>query len=231
MFEINKIRFQTIPSTNAYAKENIENLNLPALIISDEQTAGRGRQSKSFFSPKDTGLYMTLVFDAPKSSELLTPAAAVAVCKELEASGVESKIKWVNDVFVKNRKVCGILTECFAKNGNLYIALGIGINLTTEIFPSELSIAGSINLICDKQLLAENISRRIFEYCETENNQIILDEYKQRLFVLNKYITYTKNNCEFSAKAVNINEQCNLIVKHSDGSEETLSSGEISIKI
>ena len=230
MFEINKIQFQTIPSTNTYAKENIENLILPTLIISDEQTAGRGRQGKSFFSPKNTGLYMTLAFNAPKSCELLTPAAAVAVCKELEAFGIEPKIKWVNDVFVEEHKVCGILTECFARENNLYIALGIGINLTTKNFPNELNIASSVNLSCDKSALAENISRRILEFCEN-GNQNILSEYKNRLFILNRDITYTKNNIEFSARAVDINEQCNLIVRHTDGSEETLSSGEISIKL
>ncbi len=230
MFNISKIKFHTIPSTNTYAKENIENLKLPTLIIADEQTAGRGRQGKSFFSPKDTGLYMTLVFNAPKSSQLLTPAAAVAVCKELEAIGIEPKIKWVNDIFIKEHKVCGILTECFARKNNLYIALGIGINLTTKSFPNELNIAGSVNLSCDKSKLAENVSQHILEFCEN-GNQNIINEYKKRLFILNRDIIYSKNNSEFTARAVDINEQCNLIVRHTDGSEETLSSGEISIKL
>lgn len=230
MSGINKIQFQTVSSTNTYAKENIKNLSLPALIISDEQTAGRGRQGKSFFSPKDTGLYMTLVFNAPESCELLTPVAAVAVCKELETLGIKPKIKWVNDIFVNERKVCGILTECFSKGDNIYIALGIGINLTTESFPNELNIAGSLSLSCDKTKLAENISRRILSFCQN-NNKDIIKEYKKRLFVLNKDIKYTKNNREFSARAVDINELCNLIVKHSDGSEAILSSGEISINL
>jgi len=77
MSEINLIYFDILPSTNTYAKENINTLELPSLIIANGQTAGRGRQGKSFFSPYDTGLYMTLVFEAPQNYSLITPAAAV----------------------------------------------------------------------------------------------------------------------------------------------------------
>ncbi len=232
MPDINKIFLQSIPSTNTYAKENAFDLPMPSLIIADEQTAGRGRQGKKFFSPKDSGLYMTLVFPAPHNCELLTPAAAVAVCKALEKLGAKPEIKWVNDIFIDGLKVCGILTECFNCKENTYIALGVGINLTTANFPDELFyIAGSVNTDCSKTVLAEEITNSILEYVYNQDNTDILCEYEKRLFIIGKKISYQKNNKVFSAEVKGINKNCNLIVIKDDGQIEILSSGEISIKL
>lgn len=231
MPDIAVIQLETVASTNTFAKENILNLNLPALVIAEKQTAGRGRQGKSFFSPEGTGLYMTLVFPSPINNSLLTPAAAVAVCSALEKFGIQPKIKWVNDVFVNGLKACGILTECFFSSGKPYIALGIGINLTTSEFPDDLKNAGSINFECDKTKLALDISNTVLEFTQNRNDEFILEEYKNRLFIIGKKITYSKDNTEYSATVKNINEQCNLIVERTDGSEDILSSGEISIKL
>lgn len=174
---------------------------------------------------------MTLVFPSPQKCELLTPAAAVAVCEALETLGVQPKIKWVNDIFIDEHKACGILTECFLFDGKAYIALGVGINLTTSVFPDDLQIAGSININCDKTNLARDISEKILEYVEKTNDDYILTEYRKRLFVIGKSIMYIKNNIEYSATVKDINEHCNLIVETSDGNNDILSSGEISIKI
>lgn len=230
MAEIHSIFFKSIPSTNTYAKENINSLTLPALIIANGQTAGRGRQGKSFFSPSDTGLYMTLVFEAPKNCNLLTPAAAVKVCNVLKKYGADPKIKWVNDIFVDRRKICGILTECFAYGGKNYIALGIGINLTTAEFPEDLQIAGNAGIECNKQELASEISENILEYLNKPDDEYIINEYRKLLFIIGEQITFFKNNIQFSAKVIDINEQCNLIVERNDGLTDILSSGEISIR-
>ncbi len=225
-----KKHFESVDSTSTYAKNNVSQLFLPALITADEQTAGRGRRGNSFFSPKGTGLYMTLLIPAPENCELITPLAAVAVCKVLESRGVKLKIKWVNDLFLNNKKVCGILTELYIKNENKYVSIGIGINLTTVSFPKELVCAGSIELDCVKTELAEEIAESILMLIDKQDNKIIIDEYRKRLFIIGKEITYKNNNAEYSAVAVDINESCNLIVKHSNGETDVLSSGEISIK-
>ncbi|MBR4859619.1 MAG: biotin--[Clostridia bacterium] len=225
---INLVSLSTVDSTNTYAKQNIEALTLPSLIIAEKQTAGRGRQGKSFYSPDRTGLYMTLVFEAPDSCELITPAAAVAVCNALEDHGIKPQIKWVNDVYIGTQKVCGILAECFLHNAEKYIALGIGINLTTKDFPSDIPNPGSINVDCDKTELAFAVSKNFLSL--TDSNRIIA-EYEKKLFVVGKEVTYVKNGTEFTATVKGINSLCNLIVCRSDGTEETLSSGEISIKM
>ena len=140
MSKLNIIHFETLPSTNTYAKENAEKILLPALIIADGQTNGRGRRGKSFFSPSGTGLYMTLVFKAPDNCELITCAAAVSVCRELEALGAKPEIKWVNDVFSDGHKVCGILTEMdmFADRID-HVIVGTGVNVNQTMIPEELS--------------------------------------------------------------------------------------------
>ncbi len=227
---MHEIFFDTIDSTNIYARENIASLITPCLIIANEQTAGRGRRGNSFFSPKDTGLYMTVVFPTPECCELLTPAAAVAVCRSLKKLGAKPQIKWVNDVFSNGRKVCGILTERFSCGKSSYIALGVGINLTTECFPENLTIAGSLNLECDKASLAREIAQRILKYAENPDDKSVISEYRRFLFIIDKNIKYTKNGIEYSAVVNDINAQCNLIVTRTDGTQDILSSGEISIK-
>ena len=228
MSKINILAFDEIDSTSTYARKNISSLPLPSIITASFQTAGRGRRGNSFYSPQNTGLYMTVVFESPQNCELLTPKAAVAVCKVLEKYGIKPKIKWVNDLFYNSKKVCGILTERFITEGKAIVSVGIGINLKTENFPDDLPIAGSIDLECDKTKLAEEIAQCLLsDISDTE----IISEYKKRLFILGKIISFSRDGTVYSATAVDINESCNLIVKHADGRHETLSSGEISIKI
>lgn len=225
---INILHFEKIDSTNTYARNNIRNLPLPSIIIADEQTAGRGRRGNRFFSPKETGLYMTLVIDEPIKSDLITPATAVAVCKVLERKGIKPEIKWVNDLFIKNKKFCGILSErIITETGNV-IAIGIGINLTTKTFPDDLPSAGSINLETEKISLAKEIANEVIIQI---NSSETVSEYRERLFILGKEIEYSYNGIICSAKAIDINEYCNLTVLNTDGTLRVLTSGEISIKI
>lgn len=232
MKKLETVKLNTVSSTSTYAREHISTLSLPSLITAECQTNGRGRQGKSFYSPADSGLYMTLAFESERPLPLITPAAAVAVCETVEEiSSIRPSIKWVNDIFLSGKKVCGILSEALSVNGKTVYLIGIGINLTTSDFPKELDIAGSLNLETDKQALAENISRRILDFAQNGDGKQTVDEYRKRLFILGGEITFTENNNVYKATAKDINEFCNLIVELPDGSEKLLSSGEISIKI
>lgn len=227
---MNIISFKNIDSTSTYARSHASDLPLPSLITADSQSAGRGRRGNSFYSPQGTGLYMTLLFEAKKDLPLITPAAALAVCKALkEFFGIDAKIKWVNDVFLNGKKICGILSECFASNGKKLIGVGVGINLTTVDFPDSLPNAGSVGQSCDKALLAKKISRHILEYVDKPDDTAVAAEYEKNLFVIGKQITFTENRISYSAVVKGINSQCNLEVALPDGSLKTLSSGEISI--
>lgn len=230
--EFNRVHFESVDSTSSYARRNAETLPLPCIITASHQTSGRGRTGKSFFSPRDTGLYMTLLIEANPKADLVTPAAAVAVCKAIEAmTDITPSIKWVNDIFVSGKKVCGILSECFTVGKTTYIAVGVGINLTTAEFPEELTQAASLGVDCQKNELSALIAEGIAEYISLPDNEYILDEYRNRLFVIGKTVNYDKNGIRYTATVEGINDSCNLIVKNDDGSSDILSSGEISIKL
>lgn len=230
--EFNRVHFESLDSTSSYARRNAEALPLPCIITASHQTSGRGRTGKSFFSPKDTGLYMTLLIKANPKASLITPAAAVAVCKAIEKlTDISPSIKWVNDIFVGGKKVCGILSECFCIGGATYIAVGVGINLTTAEFPEELKQAASLGIDCRKDELSTLITEGIAEYINSPDDDIIRDEYESRLFVIGKTVNYEKNGIPYTATVEGINNSCNLIVKNDDGSHDILSSGEISIKL
>ena len=230
--DFNRIYFDSVDSTSSYARRNASLLETPCIITASHQTNGRGRQGKSFFSPKDTGLYMTLLIQAEPKSALITPAAAVTVCKAIEElTGIKPSIKWVNDIFVNGKKVCGILSECFRENGKTYISVGVGINLTTSEFPDELIQAASLGIECSKEKLSLLIANGIWEYINKPDDEYVLGEYRKRLFIIDQEISYEKNGKIFEATVCGINEKCNLIVKNSDLTLETLSSGEISIKL
>ena len=232
MKKLETVKLNTVSSTSTYARENISSLSLPSLITADYQTNGRGRQGKSFYSPADSGLYMTLAFEVQKPLPLITPAAAVAVCETIEEiSAIRPSIKWVNDILLNGKKVCGILSEALISNGKTVYLIGIGINLTTSEFPKELDIAGSLNLETDKQLLAESISNRILDFAQNGDGELTVNEYRKRLFIIGKKITYEKNGNAFEATVCGINEKCNLIVQTDSLNTDILSSGEISIKV
>ena len=135
MFDIKT--YKTLESTNSLLKLDAEaEAPTGTIVISEEQTKGRGRMGRSFYSPGNTGIYMSILL-RPKISAYeslsITTCAAVAVAEAIEMnSNKKAEIKWVNDIFVNNKKVCGILTEASLdlENGGLrYAILGIGINV------------------------------------------------------------------------------------------------------
>ena len=155
------VHFATIDSTNAEALRLLESAGKKGaaalrgldqtVIAADEQSAGRGRLKRAFYSPAKTGVYFTAIYVPSKNIEepaLLTASAAVAVCRSLkELFGADAKIKWVNDVYVSGKKVCGILAEGhLGPDGKIdAAAIGIGINIYPSDFPAEIAgRAGSV---------------------------------------------------------------------------------------
>ena len=142
----------TVDSTNLECKRRIrEGRELPDLLVANEQTAGRGRLGREFESPEDSGIYMSLHLLPCLQAEdmvLITSAAAVAVCRAIRAvTGDEPVIKWVNDIFLHDKKICGILAEAITgSDGRIHVVLGIGINVwtnKTQLSEQVQKIAGS----------------------------------------------------------------------------------------
>lgn len=242
----NKIEIQTLEkatSTNTLVKDVASEKNEGFLIVAGEQTAGRGRMGRSFFSPGDSGVYMSLLLKPqikPEDAVQITTAAAVSVCRALERLGVsDSKIKWVNDIYINNKKVCGILTESSfnAQSGMLdFAVLGVGVNIyeSKEGFPEEIKdIAGAVFSERKENLRNEFIANFIsefFGFYKELSAKKHLAEYKERSCVLGKAINIIQGKSIRSAKAIDIDENCNLVVELPDGATEKLYSGEISIR-
>lgn len=230
-----------VTSTNTLLREAaINGASEFSCIIAEYQSAGRGRLGRNFHSPMNTGLYMSILLRPnfkPEEATLLTPLVAVALCQAIETTlNLTPKIKWVNDVFVNNKKVSGILTEAALSlelNTLDYVIIGIGINIyePTEGFPDELkNIATS--LLSEKKdnirnILTAEILKNIHDLYINFNDKSFINSYKSHSLVIGKEIKYQ----EKTAKAIDIDENCHLIVKDDLGNINTLKSGEISIKI
>lgn len=235
--------FRTIDSTNNFAKKLAQlNAENGTAVIAEEQTAGKGRLGRSFYSPEHSGLYVSLVL-RPKlsleSSTLITSCISVAVAKAIEkVSGLNAKIKWVNDVFINGKKVCGILTEAGidVESGALdYAVVGIGINVSVKKFPEILKDkATSLELEAKKTISRSVLCAELLNSIEKELEGIeskdFLSEYVSRSNILGQEITVISGQTSYPATAVGIDKDARLIVRTKDGTEKTLNSGEISIR-
>ncbi len=235
--------FDEIPSTNTYLKEVAKKGFLKnTIVIAKSQTDGKGRLKRRFFSPKDTGIYMSILSKpslCASQSVLITAAAGVAVSEAIEVvCNKTPKIKWVNDLILDNKKICGILCEgaISSKSGMFdYTVLGIGINLykPENNFDEEIKdIAGYVTETYTQGLknrLVSEIINRYFYYTNNLENKEFLEKYKKLSCVLGKEITVMKQN-PTKALALDIDDACRLKVKYPNGKTEYLSSGEISIK-
>ena len=233
--------YDTVTSTSDLVRQAAEEGAPEGLvIIAKNQSAGRGRIGKSFFSPTG-GLYMSILL-RPKitATELLTvtPLAAVSVSEAIEAvTGKRTEIKWVNDLYLKGKKICGILTES-ALNTKLkaldYAVIGIGINIRRCEFPEEIrdiatSIEGETGKIIDRNELCGEILGRLEYYLENIENKAHLGEYRRRELLTGNYITANTGGETVEGFAAGIDDNANLILRLADGNEKSLFSGEANL--
>ena len=213
------------------------------VVIAGEQTAGRGRMGRAFYSPAGSGIYLSLllrpVHASPQQTVTLTAAAAVAMCQAMEAvGGGFPQIKWVNDIFLHGKKVCGILTEAafsLETGAPEYVVIGVGVNVYApkEGFPPELEgIAGALwkKTVPDgKNKLAAEFLNRFWELYAAADPAAFLEDYRRRSLVVGKDVTVVAGNQEAKARALDIDGQCRLLVKYDSGETAALSYGEIRI--
>ncbi len=230
--------YPTIDSTNTEARRLLAagTLTPPALLMAEEQTGGRGRLGRSFYSPARTGLYLTLVLRVPAgpgAAVRLTTMASVATARAIERlTGVSPGIKWVNDLYLGDRKICGILVEAIPAAEGVDAVIGIGVNLTTADFPEELTdSAASLGREVSRPALAAAIAEELMELAADLSSTSYLEEYRARSIVLGRRIRCIRDGTSVPALAVGIGESGGLEVRYYDGSEETLTSGEISIRL
>ncbi len=235
--DIEIIHLESVDSTNSEAKRLLHaSKPTPFVVCANSQTNGRGRLSRSFYSPKDTGLYMSYALSVPTSLDpiCITTRVAVAVAEVIEKISDEPVlIKWVNDILIADKKVCGILTEGVvdAKTGKLSaVIIGIGINLSTKDFPEDIQgIAGSVGISIDKDSLIMEIVSRI-DNCLCMNDEEFIKAYRAKSNVLGKKISYTIGGETKFATAIDIDGKGGLIIENENGDISTLFSGEITVR-
>ena len=235
--EISVACYPTIDSTNSEAKRQLaRGKRGDFLIAADEQTAGRGRQGKSCYSPAHTGIYMSVVLHPMmelKNAVTATTAAAVAVCRAIEKhTNKKPQIKWVNDIYLDGKKICGILTEAVTDYETQIVTsiiVGIGVNLHTTSFPNDVENAANLAVNINRSELIAAISDELFDILEKKTLDF-LDYYRTHSMIIGHEIVYIKNGVKTKATAVAINKHGGLEVQLENGEITTLTSGEISIR-
>lgn len=234
---------KTVGSTNDVAKQLAAG-GAPewSSVFAEEQTAGRGRYARPFYSPCGAGLYVSIVLRPQFSAAetlFITTSAAVAVCEAIESvSGRSCEIKWVNDVFIDGKKTCGILTEASfdVENGKLsYAVVGIGINIRDSAFPKELekiatSVFGKEEIPSDlRAKLAAKLLERFRYYYERIPEKAFFEAYKQRSFVIGKEVYIRSGDKVGEGTVLDLDSDCYLSVRMNDGTKIKLTAGEVSV--
>ena len=211
------------------------------VLLALSQSAGRGRSGREFFSPPDTGLYFSVLLrpEPGRNAQSITTMAAAAMCRTLETMGADRPgIKWVNDLFVRGRKVCGILTEgAFSlEEGRLqYAVLGVGLNLYAPAggFPEPLAdIAGPAfdrPLPDLKNRLAAEFLNRFFRYYRGQGDWVSV--YRDHSLAIGREVEVLSAAGSRRALVLGIDDRCRLLVRYGDGTEDCLSYGEIRIRL
>ena len=231
--------FDSIDSTNKYLKSKINEKNYGAIVISNEQTNGYGKNNRQFISNKDTGIYMSILINPNcliEESLKITILTSVAVLSAIKSvCNLDVKLKWVNDIILNDLKVGGILCESQINlNTNIIdnMIVGIGINVKNFEFPPSLkniatSIENNTNIkISRNELISEIINFFDLYFIDNKN---YLDLYKENSYVLGKDITVIQNDRQFFAKAIDIEDNGALIVQEQEKIIKLISS-DISIR-
>lgn len=238
-------RFETIDSTNTRAKEMAaQGAPHGTVLIARQQTGGRGRMGRTFHSPAGTGIYLSMILRPKCRADALmhlTCAVAVAMCDAIEAAaGFRPGIKWTNDLVYEKRKLGGILTELgFEGSALAYVIVGIGLNCTQtkSDFPPELqSMAGSLSMVTgskiDQPRLESEMLRALSAMSENllSEKEAIMSRYRKDCVTLGKDISVVRGEAIRHGTALDIDADGGLLVRYNDGSIQTVSSGEVSIR-
>ena len=242
--ESDVLTVQSVTSTNTLLKAQAEQ-GAPegTVLIAESQTAGKGRLGRHFTSPPGTGIYFSLLLRPHCTAEkslFITTTAAVAVCEAIEqVTGLNPQIKWVNDVYLNEKKVCGILTEAsvdFENGGLNWAVLGIGINIAVpeEGFPEEIrSIAGAIfDGPCPVEMrsrISAAVISRFFALYKNLGSNAFIESYRSHSFLTGRAITFSLGEETYRGVVTGISDEAHLLVRLDSGEERAFSAGEVQI--
>ena len=239
--------YDCVGSTNTLAKElAAQGAPHGTVLVAGAQSQGRGRMGRSFLSPPDTGVYLSVLLrpDCPPQALMhLTCAAAVAAAQAVEAvTGVSPKIKWINDLVMGNRKVAGILTElsmCPGTGKIDYAVIGIGINCRQKPsdFPPELAeIAGSLSMATGRDAAPAAVAAALVESLYRMDQQLltgkreIMARYRELCLTLGREVSLLRSGEVRHGRVLDMDDDGALLVQLADGHTEWINSGEASVR-
>lgn len=242
--KLNITIFDELDSTNNYLKKlGSQGEKENQLVIALSQTGGRGRMGRSFYSPNGTGIYFSLLLHPKFSAEkslFLTVMAAVSVAETvMKYNKNDVKIKWVNDIYIDGKKVCGILTEGAINSNKMldYAVVGIGINIIAPEngFPDDIKeIATAIfpgkteDYI--KEKIVANVVNKFFDMYNGFDTNFV-NRYKEYSYLTGKEINIIQGKTTRPATVIDITDDCHLLVKNENGEIEEISSGDVSVRL
>lgn len=230
--------YEQIDSTNNQAKKLAASEDGILIVTANEQTSGRGRRGRSFSSPSE-GIYMSLVLKPDiKIDEIyfMTILTVVAVHRVLtRLTGQKIDIKWVNDLYLNGKKICGILTELVSDMETMevsHVVAGIGINVNNGLESHPKDLKDKIGILeigsTDRNRIIGEIASELIAITESYEKQAIIDEYKTFQMLFGKEVQYTQNEEVKTALVKDINLDGGLVVIE-NGVEKILNSGEVSV--
>lgn len=237
----------TVDSTNTYLKQRAAELPDGYTVVADCQTAGRGRRGRAFVSPSGTGVYISILLHPALPLErinTITVAAAVALSEAIaETAGFTPDIKWVNDILMDGKKLCGILTEASveAETGQLsYAIVGVGVNIRTPAdgLPEEIrDIAGCLEDFSPHPVRRNMLAASFCNHMEScyhlilsGDTETLIDRYRSFIHFLGQPITVIRNGEATPATAIAVDSNGHLVIEQ-DGQRSTMLAGEISIRL
>jgi BirA family biotin operon repressor/biotin-[acetyl-CoA-carboxylase] ligase len=222
--------FKSIPSTNDKAKSYPEG----STIIADEQTKGKGRFHRKWSSGKG-GLYMSIVLSAAECPGYLTFIAAISVQKSIKKLfGLDTKLKWPNDVLYDGKKLCGILSESifFGKNGKMVVGIGLNVNnkLPKSLQKKSISLKSIIKKQINREKLTETLLKefeRLYSAYKNKKYSKIRNNWKKLSHTIGRKVKAVTQQGTYIGKAVDVDKNCSLVLRLNNGSKKRIIEGDI----
>ena len=234
--------YDEVDSTNNIAKSMAEKgARAYSVVVANKQTEGRGRNNRVFYSPSNTGIYFSVILRPARGVNPgnITCMTAVAVARAIEdILDIVPAIKWVNDIYVDGKKVCGILTEgaySFEDEKLQYAVVGIGINVTKPEGGFDKEIENIATYLTQDTSIRNKLLGRIlaymYDYIEHYDSELILREYRERMTFVGERVDVIMHDGSYEAEVISVDDEFGLVVRDDEGSSHTLRYGEISLRV
>ena len=241
---VNVVHYKEVDSTNAEARRlSVEGAESGLVVTAKKQTAGKGRRGRSWESPADENLYLSILLRPslePEKAPMLTLVMAYSVAKALQKEDIQVLIKWPNDLVLSGKKVCGILTEMNLSGTQVEdVIVGVGLNVNTMKFPDELEDKATSlrketlrELECGEllQLILKEFDKQYQRFLENQNLEFLQEDYNAMLINRDREVMVLEPGKEYLAKALGINKFGELLVQKEDGGTEAVFAGEVSVR-